>query len=79
MTLALGVGMAPSQTLAVIDGLTSGDTTFVRTPKHGQLNPHLTSPPATARPAAQLMTLALAAYFTGAVIWAMNFAIKVKV
>ena len=72
MTLALGVGMAPSQTLAVIDGLTSGDTTFVRTPKHGQRNTSLTSPPAAARPAAQLLTLALAVYFTGARIWALQ-------
>ena len=33
--MALGVGSSASQTLAVIEGLLSNDSTFVRTPKQG--------------------------------------------
>ena len=35
LTLSLGIGMAVSQTRAVVEGLTSRDATFVRTPKSG--------------------------------------------
>ncbi len=40
LTLALGAGMAVSQTRAVIAGLTSRDATFVRTPKAGDAGAH---------------------------------------
>jgi len=70
-TMALGVGMAASQTLAVMDGLARDDTTFVRTPKHGSVPIPGTAAPARSRPAARLLTWSLALYYAAVLPWAM--------
>ena len=69
LTLALGIGMAVSQTRATLQGLVSADATFVRTPKVGD--------GAAARYTSRLdwtpfVELALAAYFSVALVEAVS-------
>lgn len=70
LTMALGVGMAPSQTLAVFDGLVGNDTTFVRTPKHGEHEQKAAPTSMRSGSAARVLTWGLALYYAGVIPWA---------
>lgn len=63
--LALGIGLSVNQTRAVISGLTSGDATFVRTPKTGSRGVFRYSSKLDWTP---LVELGLAAYFGLAIV-----------
>ncbi len=67
LAMAIGVGCAPSQTLATIEGLISSDATFDRTPKRGRgrLMPERPSP----SPLRRTITSAMALYYGVAVVW----------
>ena len=71
LTMALGAGMAISQGLAVLEGLTNDDVTFVRTPKHGTQGTMITRGGDT-RPLARMLTLCLALYYAAAIPWAIH-------
>jgi cellulose synthase/poly-beta-1,6-N-acetylglucosamine synthase-like glycosyltransferase len=68
MTMALGVGLCASQTLAVLDGLLGADSTFVRTPKLGSTAG--TARPTQAWTAASALSWGLALYYAAVIPWA---------
>lgn len=69
--LALGVGIAPGQSIAVLEGFFSDDTRFVRTPKAGDERARLPAPAgSTFRRAARWLTLSMALYLCSATVWA---------
>jgi len=72
LTLALGVGMAASQTIAVVEGILWKDTTFIRTPKHGSLRSEHPTVVPRGRTIAQVLTWSLALYYAAAIPWAIT-------
>ena len=67
LLMALGIGMAVNQSVAVVEGLFGSDVTFVRTPKVGESSPRLRR----YRPAAgwtPFLELALCGYLAGAAV-----------
>ena len=63
--MALGVGSSVSQTMAVLEGLVSGDATFVRTPKQGGLRIPQVVPKTP--PAQLFITVIMGLYYLDAV------------
>lgn len=73
-TMALGVGMAVSQTRGVVEGLLARDATFVRTPKGGEVGGRSPAPVRRYTPAfhwTALVELTLAAYYGAAIAFAL--------
>ena len=73
--MAFGLGIAPSQSMAALDGLLHADVTFIRTPKQGSTtSPHATRAEVAGpgRPWSRRFTLALAVYMFAAIAWAIG-------
>jgi cellulose synthase/poly-beta-1,6-N-acetylglucosamine synthase-like glycosyltransferase len=69
--MALGVGMAPTLTVAVVQGAFGRDVQFVRTPKSGgHASATAAGAPSRTQQRARWVTAGMAVYLTASVVWA---------